>query len=66
MSDSCYLIDCSLQDSSVHGILQARILAKLPFLLQKIFLTQGLNPLGSSALQADSLLTELQEKPFRV
>ena len=30
-------MDCSLQRSSVHGILQARIL------LQWIFLTQGLN-----------------------
>ena len=26
MSDSCDLMDCSLPDSSVHGILQARVL----------------------------------------
>ena len=46
MSDSCYPIDCSLQGSSVHGILQARILDRLSFLLQGIFLTQGLNLAG--------------------
>ena len=31
MSYSCDLMDCRLQGSSVHGILQARILGKLPF-----------------------------------
>ena len=35
-------MDCSLLGSSVHGILQARIL-KWDSLLQGIFLTQGLN-----------------------
>ena len=37
----CDPTDCSLPGSSVHGILQVRI---LPFLLQGIFLTQGSNP----------------------
>ena len=47
----CDLMDCSLPGSSVHGILQARILQWLatPFskgssLLKGIFLTQGSNP----------------------
>ena len=39
----CYLMDCSPLGSSVHGILQGRILeCSLP-LLQGIFLTEGLN-----------------------
>ena len=32
-----------LPGSSVHGILQARILERIAFLLQRIFLTQGSN-----------------------
>ena len=40
----CDPMDCSPPGSSVHGILQARILEWLPFLLQGIFPTQGLNP----------------------
>ena len=36
-------MDCSLSGSSVHGILQARILAGDHLLLQGTFLTQGLN-----------------------
>jgi len=43
VSNSCDPLDCSLPDSSVHGILQARILG-CHFLLQGIFLTQGSNP----------------------
>ena len=41
----CDPIDCSPPDSSVHGILQARILesAAIPF-SRGIFLIQGLNP----------------------
>ena len=39
----CYPMDCSLPDSFVHGILQARILEWVA-LLQGIFLTQGSNP----------------------
>ena len=39
----CNLMDCSLPGSSVHGILQLRILEQ-PFPFQGLFLTQGLNP----------------------
>ena len=42
----CHPVDYSPQGSSVHGILQARILTGVGchFLLQGIFLTQGSNP----------------------
>ena len=43
----CDPMNCSLPDSSVHGILQARILVErggCHSLLQGIFPTQGLNP----------------------
>ena len=43
----CNPMDCSLPGSSVHGIFQAIILEWVPgcyFLLQGIFLSQGLNP----------------------
>ena len=41
----CDPMDCSLPGSSVHRILQARILEWVAIaLLQGIFLTQGLNP----------------------
>ena len=42
----CNSMDCSLLGSSVHGILQAKILEwiAISFLLQEIFPTQGLNP----------------------
>ena len=36
-------VDCSLPRSSIDGIFQARVLG-CRFLLQRIFLTQGLNP----------------------
>ena len=40
----CNPVDCSLPGSSVHGILQARILEwETHFLLQGIFMTQELN-----------------------
>ena len=39
----CNPMDCSPLGSSVHGILQARILEGCHFLLQGIFPTQGLN-----------------------
>ena len=48
----CNSMDCNLPSSSVHGILQARILEY--FIIQRIFLTQGSKP-RSPALQADSL-----------
>ena len=37
-------MDCSPPGSSIHGILQARILEWVAMLLQGIFLIQGLNP----------------------
>ena len=40
----CDPMDCSPPGSSVHGILQARILESCHSLLQGIFLTQGSNP----------------------
>ena len=41
----CNPMDCSLLGSSVHGILQARILewVTMPFLLHGILWVQGLN-----------------------
>ena len=54
----CNPMDCSLPGSSLHGILQARILEWVAiFLLQGIFLTQGLEP-RSSAFKADALTSE--------
>ena len=40
----CDPVDCSLPSSSVHGILQARILEWVAILLQGIFPIQGSNP----------------------
>ena len=39
----CDPMDCGLPGSPVHGISQVRIL-ELPFPLQRVILTQGLNP----------------------
>ena len=56
-------MDCSLPGSSVHGIFQIRILEwGLPFASPGHLLHPGFEP-GSSALQADSLPTELPGKP---
>ena len=52
----CDPMDCSPPGSSVHGILQARVL------LQGIFPTQGSNP-SVTTLEADSLSSEPAEKP---
>ena len=52
----CDPIDCSLPDSSVHGILQSRILERVAMPSSRgIFLTQGLDLhlLVVPALQAD-------------
>ena len=59
VSDSCNPVDFRLPCSSVHGILQA---SGLPFPSPGGLPDLGIEP-GSSALQADSLLTELREKP---
>ena len=53
----CNPMDCSLPGSSVHGILQARILERLPCLPSGDLPNPGIE-LSSPALQADSLLTE--------
>ena len=60
MSDSCNPMDCSLLGSSVHGILQARILKELPFPSLEDLPDSGIEP-GCPVLQADSLPTELLE-----
>ena len=58
-------MDCSLPDSSVHGILQARILEWGYSLLQGIFLTQGSN---SGLLNRRQILCHLghQEALFQL
>ena len=58
MSDLCNPMGCSLPGSSVHGILQARILewVAIPF---SIPFSRGSSQPWSLAMQADSLLTLL-------
>ena len=58
----CNPMDCSLPGSSVHGILQARILewVGIPFLLYGMFPTKGLNP---GLPLANSLPSEPPGKP---
>jgi len=67
----CDPMDCSPPGSSVHGILQARILdwLTIPF-SRGSSLTQGIFPdpgieLRSPALQVDSLPSEPPGKPFK-
>ena len=54
----CDPMDCSPPGSSVHGILQARILEWVAIPFSRDLHDPGIEP-GSSALQADSLLSEL-------
>ena len=54
----CNPMDYSLPGSSVHGILQVRILELVAI---RIFLDPGIYP-GSSVLQADSLPSEPPKK----
>ena len=62
MSDSLQPMDCRSPGSSVHGILQARILEWVAMLSPPGNLpAPGVQP-KSPALQADSLLTEPQGK----
>ena len=56
------LMDCSPPGSSVHGILQARILEWLPFPSPGDLPDPGIEP-RSPALQADSLTSEWPGKP---
>ena len=59
----CDSVDCSLPGSSLHGILQARILEwVLPFPSPGDLPNPGIEP-GSPALQADALTSEPPGKP---
>ena len=62
----CDPIDCRLPGSSVHGILQARILEGLPFPPPGDILDPGIKPTStvSPALHADSLRAEPSGKPL--
>ena len=57
MSNSCDSLDCSPPGSSVHDILQARILEWVAFPFSKDLPDPVIEP-GSPALQADSLPSE--------
>ena len=58
----CNPISYSLPGSSVHGILQARILERVTFRSPGDLLNPGIKP-GSPALQAESLSSEPPGKP---
>ena len=55
-------MDCKLPGSSVHGILQARILEWVAISFSRDLPNPGIET-GSPALQADSLTTESPGKP---
>ena len=65
-STICNPMDCSPSGSSVHGILQARILEWVAMPAPGDLPIPGIKPAfsSSSALQADSLPTEPPGKPF--
>ena len=58
----CDPIDCSLPGSSVHGILQAKILEWIAMPSSRAYSQPGIEP-RSSTLQADSLPSEPPGKP---
>ena len=58
----CDPMNCSLPGSSIHGILQVRILKWLPFPSPGDLHDPGIEP-RSPTLQVDSLLFELSGKP---
>ena len=58
----CDSMDCSPPGSSVHGILQARILEWVAILFSRDILHPGIEP-RSPVLQVDSLPAEPQKKP---
>ena len=62
MTDSFDPMDCSPPGSSVHGILQRRLLEWWPFSSPGVLPNPEIKP-GSPALQADSLLSEPAGKP---
>ena len=63
MSDSYDPMDCNLPGSSVHGILQSRILEWVAISFFRDVPEPGIEP-RSPALQADSLPTEPPGKHF--
>ena len=63
VSDSCDPVDCSLPGSSVHGILQARILEWVAFPSPGDLPDPGIEP-KSPSLQADALPPEPPGKHF--
>ena len=58
-------VDCSLPGSSVHGILQARILEWVAISFSRDLPNPGIEP-RSLALQADALPSEPPGKPYTV
>ena len=58
----CHPMECRPPESSVHGILQARVLEWLPFPSPGDLPNTGIEA-GSPALQADSLPSEPPRKP---
>ena len=61
----CVPMDCSLPDSSIHGILQVRILEWVAMSSPGDLPDPGIEP-WSPALQANSLLSEPPGKPIYV
>ena len=59
----CNLTDCSPPGSSVHGILQVRILEWVAIPFSRDLPNPGIKP-ESPALQVASLLSEPPEKPL--
>ena len=58
----CDPVDCSLPGSSVHGILQARVLEWVAISFSSDLSDPGIKP-RSSTLQADAFVSELLGKP---
>ena len=56
-------MDCSVAGSSVHGVLQARVLEWLPFPSPGALPDPGIEP-RFPTLQADTLPSELPGKPL--
>ena len=65
MADFCDPMDCSLPVSSVHGVLQARILEWVAVSFSGDLPNTEIKP-GSPALWADTLPAELQGKPLNL
>ena len=59
----CDPVDCGLPGSSIHGILQARILEWVTIPSLEDFPNSGIEP-GFPALQGDSLPSEPPGKPM--